>query len=177
MAKGQRTQLIWGVLLIVFGLLAFAGQFIDFDGGSFGIFIPLALGIIFLIWGIISREGGLLIPGGILFGVGLGIVMIAGPWGFVSDEMSGGVFMLCFALGWALITVLTAVFTDETHWWPLIPGGIMAIIGGGILFGGVFWSLLTFIGKAWPLVLIAVGIYVLLKGRNQEKPPENLVED
>ena len=104
-----------------------------------------------------------MIPGGILSGIGWGAVLVTGPFADTGD-VEGGVFMLTFAAGWALITVLTAVFTNQTHWWPLIPGGIMALIGGGILFGGVFMQGLTLLGQIWPVFLILLGLFVLFQG-------------
>ena len=43
----------------------------------------------------------------------------------------------------------------------------MALIATGILFGGFFWSLLAFIGKAWPIALIVVGVYLLLRAKKE----------
>jgi hypothetical protein len=71
--------------------------------------------------------------------------------------------MLSFALGWVLITVLTAVFTEETHWWALIPAAIMGLIGGTVLVGGFFETALTLLGKFWPVALIVLGASVLLQ--------------
>jgi predicted membrane protein len=56
------------------------------------------------------------------------------------------------------------VFTPKPHWWPLIPGGIMAVIGAGLLFGGVFMQGLTLLGQIWPIFLILLGLYVLFRG-------------
>jgi hypothetical protein len=96
-------------------------------------------------------------------GLGLGIILETNQLGFVNVENDGGLFMLSFALGWVLITVLTAVFTPETHWWALIPAGIMGLIGGSILVGGAFEALLTFLGTFWPVILIGLGIWILIQ--------------
>jgi hypothetical protein len=160
----KRDGLAGGLILVVIGLIALAGQFVKLDSlPDLGLFVVPAIGIILLVWGVLTREAGPIIPGGIMSGIGLGILLIAGPFDFVSGENEGGVFMLSFALGWVLITVLTAVFTEETHWWALIPAAIMGLVGGTILVGGVFETALDLLGNFWPLALIGVGIGVLIQ--------------
>jgi uncharacterized membrane protein HdeD (DUF308 family) len=116
-----------------------------------------------LAWGSVSHRTGWIIPGGVLTGIGLGILAMEGPWQFpVADQ--NGVFLLCFAFGWFLITILTALFTC-TQWWALIPGGIMALIGGSILVtnGAVHLEDLNLV---YAIILIAIGlILVIYKGR------------
>lgn len=159
----KRNEWIGGLILIGLGLFFLANQFIDFNWDRVGIYFLPALGGVFLLAGILTRQAGLIIPGGILSGIGWGSVLVTGPFSG-SGDVEGGVFMLTFALGWTLITGLTAVFTEKTHWWPLIPGGIMALIGGGILFGGVFMQGLTLLGQLWPVFLILLGLFVLYQG-------------
>ena len=154
---------IAGILLILIGLWALSQQFVEVAWLSW-LFLP-TLGCFFLAWGILSRRAGPIIPGGILLGIGTGILLTQTitPLG---DVTAGGIFMLAFAAGWGLITLLTALFTGRTAWWPLIPGGIMAWIGLTILIGGPALALLAGLGRLWPLVLIAIGVYILLKHRS-----------
>lgn len=161
--NGKRNEWVGGLILIGLGLFFLANQFIDFNWDRVGIYFVPALGAIFLLAGILTRQEGFIIPGGIISGIGWGSVLVTGPFADTGD-VEGGVFMLAFAAGWALITVLTAVFTHKTHWWPLIPGGIMAIIGAGILFGGIFMRGLTLLGQIWPVFLILLGLFVLFQG-------------
>lgn len=163
--KEKKSELVGGILLIGFGLLALLGQFVDISDWM-GLMILPAIGGVFLLAGIFSRNAGFIIPGGILSGIGLGAFLNEGPLHGLGGDAGGAVFLLSFACGWALITILTAVFTDKTQWWPLIPGGIMALIGGGLLFGGVFFNTLNLFGKIWPLFLILGGIYILYQSRS-----------
>ncbi len=168
--NNKRSDVIGGILLVTFGLLALIGQFVNF-GELLGLLIVPGIGLIFLVAGIVARQPGFLIPGGILSGIGAGVLLIEGPFAHVNGDAEGGIFLLAFAAGWALITVTTAVFTKQTHWWPLIPGGILALIGGGILTGGLMQNVLEIVGKIWPIFLILGGAYVLYQGsrQNQEK--------
>jgi uncharacterized membrane protein HdeD (DUF308 family) len=152
------NRLAAGVLLILFGAAALLQRW--FDIGSF---VVLLLGLFMLVWGVISRRTGWIIPGGVLTGIGLGILALEGPWQFPAPDQDA-VFLLCFAFGWFLIAILTAVFTSP-QWWALIPGGIMALIGSGILVtnGAIPWKDLSLVYAA---ILIAVGLFLILrKGR------------
>ena len=66
-----------------------------------------------------------------------------------------------------LVFLLSARFTDETHWWSLIPGELMAAIGGALLAGGQAREALDFVGnsfsRALPLALIALGLYFVFR--------------
>lgn len=72
-------------------------------------------------------------------------------------------FLIGFAAGWALISLLSLFTGDRFAWWPLIPGGIMAAIGAIPMTGAAGLGLLTALGYAWPLALIGAGAYILLK--------------
>ncbi len=173
----NRNAIIGGLILIFGGALAFVGQIVpDRWGLGFGLLTLLGLGAAFHIAGLLTRKAGWFIPGGILTGIGAGVALVDGPLARLipanllpGDE--GGLFMLAFAGGWFLIVLTTALFTDETQWWPLIPGGIMVLIGLAAGFGSVFGSALSLLGRAWPIVLIAIGLYVLFQGRRGEKRP------
>lgn len=169
MNEKRKNGLVGGVVLISIGLLALIGQFVDWrPEANLGLYILPILGAIFLVWGIVTRNAGPMIPGGILSGLGLGILLLETvSWPEGMDE--GGVFLLAFALGWALITMLTAVFTPKIHWWPLIPGGIIAVVGLAVLYGGVFWQALNLMNLVWPLLLILLGLSVIFNARRPKE--------
>ena len=165
----QKKDFKGGLILVVIGLLALIFQFAPIDiTEDMGLLIVPGLGALFLVWGILTHTDGLMIPGGILSGVGWGAYAIAGPFSLWQGDNEGGVFLLFLGLGFGLITVATAVFGQKTHWWALIPGAIIAFVGTSILFGGVLLNVLTFVGKLWPLALILIGISILVKGRDEE---------
>ncbi len=159
--KSVDNRWVTGAILILVGGFLLISQLVDIP--NFGdLFLP-ALGAIFLLWGIFSRNSGLLIPGGILTGIGAGsYLMDVLP---ASGDGEGGIFLVSLGGGFALITLLSMVFTRDRHLWALIPGGILAVIGGAILIGGQALQALEFAGKYWPVILIVVGLYVIFKRR------------
>lgn len=168
--KRERNPLIGGLFLVGMGLFFLLNQLFELPAlGNWGTYFLAALGVAFLLWGVLTREPGLMIPGGILSGLGLGVILSSGQWIEVEGEATAAVFMFSFAFGWLLITVFTALFTDETHWWPLIVGGIMALVGASLLYQGPFQRALELLGTLWPLFLIGAGIAVLFGARRSRK--------
>ena len=155
----KRNRWLSGVALIVIGVLLLAGQFIKLP--SFGqLFLP-ALGLVFILWGIFTRSGGLLVPGGILTGIGVGTYLSETL--ALEGEAEPGIFLVVFGAGFALITLLSVLFTPDKHYWALIPGGILALIGAALLVGGASLDILEAVGKVWPVALILLGVYVIFK--------------
>lgn len=158
----QRKGLLGGLILIGLGLYLFAAQFVQ--APWMGLLIMPALGLIFLAGGLAGRNPGLLIPGGILSGLGLGTYLVAGPLGDVSELTRGAVVLISFAAGWGLIPLLSALIGRRVLW-PLIPGGILAAVGGLLLAGTAGQAALEWAGRLWPLALIAAGVGMLWRRR------------
>jgi len=152
-----------GLGMVAIGLVLLVGQVTNSELA--GVLIMPALAVIFIAWGIATREVGFFIPAGILSGTSLGTLslMYDWPFGALEGDVDAGVFMLMFAGGWASITLLSALFTDKAHWWPLIPGAFMALIGGALIIGGSAKEALSLIGYLWPLALIVLGLYFMLR--------------
>ena len=147
--------------LVAIGLFLLLAQLFDL-----GVWALPVLGIGFLLFGIVACESGWLIPGGILSGISLGIFLVEGPYRVPGGDAEGGLFLLAFALGWFSIAVLSALFTRERHWWALIPGSNMALNGLAVLGGGIWATVLSFLGNVWPLGLVAAGVYTLYRQRH-----------
>lgn len=161
-ARGPRNDMTAGIILVALGLLFLAGQFFDV-----GIWILPILAVGFLGLGVARRSAGWMIPGGILSGIALGVLLVEGR--VAQGDAEGGVFLLAFAAGWAVVYLGSRLFTAQPQTWALIPGAIMAIIGGLVLLdaAGLAWPMLTLqgLGMLWPLILVAIGAYIIIRGR------------
>ncbi|MCX5971394.1 MAG: hypothetical protein NTV14_07835 [Coprothermobacterota bacterium] len=164
----NRNKLAAGIALVVLGAFALLGQYIQ---GSFwgNLFLP-GLGLFFIVWGFIARKPGLIIPGGILIGIGVGSLLINGPYATLSGKGQGGVFMLSLGGGFLLVTLLTA-FLRQVHWWALIPAAVLAVIGLGLVGEGAGWDVMRTLSTAWPIALIVVGVFLILWRRGLRPSP------
>lgn len=162
-AHPRRDRVVAGIALIGIGGVVFLAQVGNRPELAW-IVVP-ALGLIFLVWGLVARTIGLLIPGGILAGIGTGLYLVTSTGADRSEENTAAIFMLCFAGGWALISLLSLATREGFQWWPLIPGGIIGLVGLALLGGGPAMQLLKVAGYAWPLILVGIGLYLLLRRR------------
>lgn len=122
-------------------------------------------GISMLLWGSLAHIFGLIIPGCILSGVGVGLHQAWGSSGDLNGLTRTGVMLVIFAIGWGLITVLSRPIVQKFIWWPLIPAGVTGITGYGLYIGGSPNSAVNFIGNTGSIGLILLGLYLLLVQR------------
>ena len=92
-----RDRIIAGIALIAIGAVVFLAQ-ISNQPELTWVIVPV-LGLIFLIWGLVARSIGLIIPGGILSGIGLGLYFMLQSGVDRPEDSSAGIFLLCFAGG------------------------------------------------------------------------------
>ena len=99
-----------GLVIAGIGLFFLAGQLEPDIGRFVTMFIGLALLAVF----VVTREYGFLVPGSILTGVGIGIVLDSAA----SGEAESGVMMLAIAGGFLGIWVLGSIYRSASE--PLV---------------------------------------------------------
>ena len=142
-----------GVILIAVGVTLFIVQLFRLDASV----IVLVLGLVFAAAFAATRHYGLLVPAGILTGLGLGILLEeAGVTG--EPVVLGLGFMAIYAAD-----LVTTGARAPGRWWPLIPGAILTVIAAAeSTFGPEGARVLE---RGWPILLIAAGAWLLLRGR------------
>ena len=149
MNEQRRRQVYSGLALIALGLALWTVQ--RFDGLERSAIFFLVGGI-FLAGYLYRREFGLLIPAGIICGVGVG--------------MLGSVPMLVgIGVGFVGITVVSLVYERRFEGWPLIPGAILILVGMREV------ELLEYVFDNWPLILVIIGVLILFGAIGRKTPP------
>ena len=146
MDRNRINQLLPGLILIGLGVFFLLGR----TALSGALFLG-GLGAIFLVAYLSSRNYGLLIPGCILAGLGVGELI---NWS-----------SLGLGLGFIAIFVIDRLARGKSHWWPLIPGGIITISALTERGGPLIAPLRGLVDNFWPLLLIAVGLLLLFRRR------------
>jgi hypothetical protein len=151
-----RKRRTTGVILLVIGSVALLSRAFDWN---LGLLTPLLLGALFLVWAVLARERGLLIPGGILTGLGAGILVKR--YADQGRDFDQGAFLLCFATGWLLIPLLSWVVFKRRMLWPLWPAAALTFAGLVRLGGNDVRAWLGAAREYWPVALIAVALFML----------------
>lgn len=129
---------------------------------DFLFYIGIGIGICCLIAGIYWKLFGLIIPGALLIGIAPGLFFAWENTKINNPLEQTGIMLVGFAFGWGLITVTSRTLTRKFVWWPLIPGGILGVVGWGLYIAGNPESAIGFIGNTGSVGLIIFGIYILL---------------
>lgn len=124
--------------------------------------ICLAIGVVFLLWGMQKKLIGLIIPGLLVSTIGAGIYIAWNNSVDANGLQQTGTMLVWFAMGWILITVLSKIFSRVFIWWPLIPGGVLAMVGLGLYIGGNPDNALGFVQNTGSIGLILFGVYLIL---------------
>jgi hypothetical protein len=161
-ATPQRSRIdrgIIGVMLVAIGLIALAANIWGLE--LIGLLVLPLLGVMFLVWAFSQRRAGLVIPGGILVGLGLGALAQQTLFFDVSEEARGAIVVLGLALGFLMIIPLTPLAGGHAHWWPVIPGFVLAGVALAMFAGPGGVAILQALNILWPIALIVVGVYLL----------------
>ena len=151
----DRSGWLPGVILIVIGATLFAIQWLHLDADI----IVLVIGLVFAGAYAATRRYGLLIPAGIVTVLGAGILLE--DFGVTREPV-----VLGLGLGFLAIygvDLATSRSPQRARWWPLIPGAILiAVAGAGGAFGDEGGRTIQ---QAWPVILIVIGAWLLVRGR------------
>jgi hypothetical protein len=78
--------------------------------------------------------------------------------------------VLCgFALGWAMLAVLTTRFTDQPQRWAAVPAAFMGL--GGLLLLAFASGVDSVLSWLWPPALLALVIWMVVRARQQLHSP------
>ena len=146
--RRRRTRI--GFIMILIGLAFFLRPRFDFLDSEY---ILLLLGVVFLGAYLWQRRYGLMEPAGVLMGLGVGRLFDENLASFAEGTQLG------LGLGFLAIYLVPLLYQRKSHWWPLIPGGVLILSAfeqtekvARVLF------------EYWPLALIVVGALLVVVG-------------
>jgi len=150
MKNERKGQIIAGIILILIGLsISGLRIFVGFSQNSF----MLLLGGLFIAAYFYKDSYGLLIPGCLITGIGLSSL----DYGLFNH--SSQINTLGLGIGFFCIYIIDRINKGKTLWWPLIPGGILTLVG---LSSSPF-NLWKYLHIGWPVILIALGLWIIAK--------------
>jgi pimeloyl-ACP methyl ester carboxylesterase len=76
-----------------------------------------------------------------------------------------GTALLAWALGWALLALLSTRWTDQPQRWAFVPAAIMGAGGAGLLIFGPDANVFNTLGWIWPPALIVLAVWMTIQAR------------
>ena len=148
MSDTKSRRLSAGLILIAIGLGLYLIDRVEGIGEEA---VLLIIGSAFLIAYFVRKNYGLLIPGCILLGLGVGSVGRGSFLGFGESTMLG------LGMGFIAIFVIARLNEGKSHWWPLIPGGVMLVMAIPRTH-----QLFEYVWNHWQLILVFIGALILV---------------
>jgi hypothetical protein len=159
-ADGLRGRRVAAGVLLAVAAVALLGQYLPLNWREGFV---LLLGVGFVVWAGLARSRGLLVPGGVLVGVGTGILL--------RGEYGHGAFLFSMAGGFLLISLLSSLMfgREKSVWWPIFPAGGLAFAAVMATAGPEAREWWRAVQPFWPWALVAVALYLLFtKPRGKE---------
>src|SRR4051812_28674840 len=78
-----------------------------------------------------------------------------GFFGGAAEHIITGSALVAFAVGWALLAVLSSRLTSRPQRWALVPATALGVVGAGLLVLAPGDDALTAAGWVWPPLLLA----------------------
>ncbi|GAA3636713.1 hypothetical protein [Microlunatus ginsengisoli] len=110
-----------------------------------------------------KRRIGLIVAVSMAAGLIAAVILIALPFVPAKENVLTGLVLLGFALGWALLAVLSVRFSDRPQRWAAAPATFMAVVGLACLSGSA--AVRDVVGWVWPPVLLGLVVWMFVQAR------------
>ncbi len=112
-----------------------------------------------------SRHVGWIVAGSLVTGLLVGLLLVSAPFIPARESNLTGALLCGFALGWAMLAVLSVRFSDQPQRWAAAPAVFMALNGLLLLvFGSSVQGVLSWV---WPPALLVLVVWMIARSRQQ----------
>jgi pimeloyl-ACP methyl ester carboxylesterase len=111
-----------------------------------------------------SHVGGV-VAGSLAAGFAAAVILPFLPVGTVDEDFSTAMVLIGFALGWALMAVLSTRFTDQPQRWAVAPAIFMVLSGTLVLLAPD--AMVDALGWVWPPALLVLVVWVWTRARRE----------
>jgi pimeloyl-ACP methyl ester carboxylesterase len=108
---------------------------------------------------------GRIVAASLATGLVAALLLVAAPFIRPEENDVTGAVLCGFALGWAMLAVLSVRFTDQPQRWAAAPALILGL--GGLLLVTVGSAVREVLDWVWPPALLALAIWMVIHARRQ----------
>jgi pimeloyl-ACP methyl ester carboxylesterase len=103
---------------------------------------------------------GWIVAGSLATGLVAALLLAAAPFIPAEEPAVTGAVLCGFALGWAMLAVLSVRFTDQPQRWAAAPALLMGL--GGLLLVGFGSPVHQVLNWVWPPVMLALAVWMIV---------------
>ena len=111
------------------------------------------------------RRIGSIVAGSLVTGLVVGLLLVAAPFIPAEESAVTGALLCGFALGWAMLAVLSMRFSDHPQRWALVPAVFMGV--SGLLMVGFGSSVQPVLSWVWPPALPVLVLWMIIRSHRQ----------
>ena len=108
---------------------------------------------------------GRVVAGSLAAGFAAAVILPFLPVDTVDNDFSTAMVLFGFAIGWALVAVLSIRFTDQPHRWAMVPAIFMALSGVLVLLAPN--AVVAALGWVWPPALVVWVVWVWTRAKGE----------
>ena len=108
---------------------------------------------------------GWVVAGSLATGLVAAVVLAAAPFIPAEERAVTGAVLWGFALGWAMLAVLSVRFTEQPQRWAAAPALVMGV--GGLLLVGFGSPVHQVLDWVWPPAMLALAVWMLVRVHRQ----------
>src|SRR3954453_3633324 len=112
---------------------------------------------------------GWIVAGSLVIGLVAALLLPFAPFIPAEESAVTGAVLCGFALGWAVLAVLSVRFTDQPQRWAAVPALFMGL--GGLLLITLGSAVGKVLDWVWPMALLALAIWMFVRVRRDLRSP------
>ncbi|MDX6708117.1 MAG: hypothetical protein QOI48_3963 [Solirubrobacteraceae bacterium] len=114
-----------------------------------------------------KRTSAKVVAGSLLAGVASAIALVAVPFADRGEATITGAILLGFAIGWALLAMLSTHLGDGSHRWAAVPAAVLGLSAAGLIILTPDTHALDTLGWIWPPLLLGLVFWMTAQTRRQ----------
>ena len=108
---------------------------------------------------------GWIVAGALATGLVAALLLAVAPFIPAEESAVTGAVLCGFALGWAMLAVLSVRFTDQPQRWAAVPALLMGL--GGLLLVGFGSAVDRVLNWVWPPVMLVLAVWMIVRVHRQ----------
>jgi pimeloyl-ACP methyl ester carboxylesterase len=103
------------------------------------------------------------VAGSLAAGLAVAVILPFVPMGTPDENFSPAMVLIGFAIGWALLAILSTRLTDQPQRWAVAPAVFMGVAGAIVLLAPD--TLVDALGWVWPPALLVLVVWMLMRAK------------